>query len=254
MLTRERCPACPVAGVGFGRRSYLACRAGAVTGGGPRGIICLGQYRAPTPRVAAAPSVIGPGAEKRSNLLKVNPVPLIRLQELMERTKGRPEIVIGLLDGPVAVSHPDLVSANAAVQGRMPYECRRSTSDACSHGTFVAGILVARRGSDAPAICPGCTLLVYPVFLERMRRCADKHSDRGGLGQRDCRDHRRGREGAEFEPRRHVPVSRPTARVASGDGPRRQAGSNRGGGRWQRAIPWRSPDHEPSLGCSCGGI
>jgi subtilisin family serine protease len=34
------------------------------------------------------------------------------------------------------------------------------------HGTFVAGILCARRGSPAPGICPGCTLLVRPIFLE----------------------------------------------------------------------------------------
>jgi subtilisin family serine protease len=40
------------------------------------------------------------------------------------------------------------------------------TSPACKHGTFVAGILVAKRGSAAPAICPGCTLLVRPIFLE----------------------------------------------------------------------------------------
>jgi subtilisin family serine protease len=34
------------------------------------------------------------------------------------------------------------------------------------HGTFVAGILSARRGSAAPAICPDCALLVRPIFTE----------------------------------------------------------------------------------------
>jgi subtilisin family serine protease len=34
------------------------------------------------------------------------------------------------------------------------------------HGTFVAGILSAKRGSLAPAICPECTLLVRPIFAE----------------------------------------------------------------------------------------
>jgi subtilisin family serine protease len=34
------------------------------------------------------------------------------------------------------------------------------------HGTFVAGILAAQRGSPAPAICPGCTLLVRSIFAE----------------------------------------------------------------------------------------
>jgi subtilisin family serine protease len=39
-------------------------------------------------------------------------------------------------------------------------------STACMHGTFVAGILSAKRGSAVPAICPDCTLLVRPIFTE----------------------------------------------------------------------------------------
>ena len=42
-----------------------------------------------------------------------------------------------------------------------------ASSIACQHGTFVAGILIARRGSSAPAICPDCTLLVRPIFPEK---------------------------------------------------------------------------------------
>jgi subtilisin family serine protease len=34
------------------------------------------------------------------------------------------------------------------------------------HGTFVAGILCAKRGSEAPAIAPNCTLFVRPIFAE----------------------------------------------------------------------------------------
>jgi subtilisin family serine protease len=37
---------------------------------------------------------------------------------------------------------------------------------AAAHGTFIAGMLVAQRGSGAPAICPGCRLLVRPIFFE----------------------------------------------------------------------------------------
>ena len=44
--------------------------------------------------------------------------------------------------------------------------CVRTDSVACRHGTFVAGILSARRNSLAPAICPDCTLLVRPIFAE----------------------------------------------------------------------------------------
>jgi subtilisin family serine protease len=44
--------------------------------------------------------------------------------------------------------------------------CTVPNSFACEHGSFVAGILSAKRDSAAPAICPGCTLLVRPIFTE----------------------------------------------------------------------------------------
>ncbi len=48
--------------------------------------------------------------------------------------------------------------------------CTQARSPACAHGTFVVGILSARRGSVAPAICPTCTLLVRPIFAETTLR------------------------------------------------------------------------------------
>ncbi len=85
----------------------------------------------------------------------------------MERSSGRPEVLIGLIDGPVAISHPDLNINNIReVSGSSPSACSRASSAACMHGTFVAGILCARRGSAAPAIAPNCTLLVRPIFPE----------------------------------------------------------------------------------------
>jgi subtilisin family serine protease len=50
--------------------------------------------------------------------------------------------------------------------GKTKGACSLADSLACTHGTFVAGILFARRGSAAPAICPGCTLLLRPIFPE----------------------------------------------------------------------------------------
>jgi subtilisin family serine protease len=85
----------------------------------------------------------------------------------MERTLGRPEIIIGLIDGPVAMNHPDLNTENIReLPGKLQGVCTTTRSFACIHGTFVAGILSARRGSSAPAICPNCTLLVRPIFSE----------------------------------------------------------------------------------------
>jgi subtilisin family serine protease len=85
----------------------------------------------------------------------------------MELTSGRPEVVIALLDGPVAADHPDLATENIReVPGGPHGRCAQPGSLACMHGTFVAGILSAKRGSRAPAICPDCTLLVRPIFGE----------------------------------------------------------------------------------------
>jgi len=92
---------------------------------------------------------------------------LVGLPRLMARTSGRPEISIGLIDGPVALDHPGLAAENIReVPGKLLASCADANDAACAHGTFIAGILVARRMSVAPAICPGCSLLVRPIFAE----------------------------------------------------------------------------------------
>jgi subtilisin family serine protease len=93
----------------------------------------------------------------------------------MERTVGRAEVTIGLIDGPVSADHADLATENLrALFSDRPSE--RAAGAARAHGTYVAGILSARRGSAAPAICPGCTLLVRPIFLEPTPAEADTPS------------------------------------------------------------------------------
>jgi len=85
----------------------------------------------------------------------------------MDLTSGRPEIRVGLIDGPVARGHPDLASDRIRqISGTSDTAAARANGDARTHGTFVAGMLSARRGSAAPAICPDCTLLVRPIFGE----------------------------------------------------------------------------------------
>jgi len=97
----------------------------------------------------------------------MTPFQLIRLTPLMERTSGRPEIVIGLIGGPVVMHHPELASQHIReIAGNGSGTCNQAESAACMHGVFVAGILSAKRGSVAPAICPNCTLLVRPIFAE----------------------------------------------------------------------------------------
>lgn len=85
----------------------------------------------------------------------------------MGLSSGSSDVAVALLDGPVDMSHPDLASASIRdVVGSQAGACMQLQSDACTHGTFVAGILAARRGSPAPAICPDCPLLVRPIFRE----------------------------------------------------------------------------------------
>lgn len=96
-----------------------------------------------------------------------SPLELSKLTGLMQRSSGSPAVKIGLIDGPIFTEHPDLARDNfREIHGRNR-TCTQSSSVACRHGTFVAGILSAKRGSIAPAICPGCVLLIRPIFSEQ---------------------------------------------------------------------------------------
>lgn len=97
----------------------------------------------------------------------MSPLELVGLPALMALSEGRIEIVVALIDGPVLLDHPDLTDAIIRdAPGKLKGTCARADTLACMHATFVAGILCARRGSVAPAICPGCTLVLRPIFAE----------------------------------------------------------------------------------------
>jgi len=100
------------------------------------------------------------------------PLDLVGLTPLMQRTVGRREIVIGLVDGPIDMGNANLtteaVREIATQTTGQTGRCSYPRSNSCRHGTFVAGILAAKRGSDAPAIAPECTLLLRPIFTEEV--------------------------------------------------------------------------------------
>jgi subtilisin family serine protease len=107
-------------------------------------------------------SQIGGSSPRRAG---VAPFDLVRLHGLMAATEGNPKIAIGLIDGPVAVEHSSLVTDRIrSVAGDDGAGCPTPAGAACGHGTFVAGILHAKRDSSTPGICPGCTLLLRPIF------------------------------------------------------------------------------------------
>lgn len=95
---------------------------------------------------------------------QVSPVTLVNLKPLMALTAGQPDMRIGLIDGPVATDHPELVRNYLKLMSGQS-ACKKRGA-ACRHGTLVAGILVSKRSSTAPAICPGCTVLVRPIFTD----------------------------------------------------------------------------------------
>ena len=98
-----------------------------------------------------------------------NALDLVGLGTLMRLSEGRPELVIGLIDGPIVMDHADLAgNAIREIPSKASGACSKANSLACLHGTFMAGVLVARRGSPAPAVCPSCTLLAYPIFADAL--------------------------------------------------------------------------------------
>jgi subtilisin family serine protease len=126
---------------------------------------CMRAQQRPIAALAAADSPADPwpnGPEGSGATLD-----LVRLRPLLDETAGSPDVRIGLIDGPVDRHHPGFAGANVRdVSPRVASDCSPPTSDACRHGTLVAGVLVAARGCGAPALCPGCTLLMRPIFLD----------------------------------------------------------------------------------------
>lgn len=99
---------------------------------------------------------------------------LVKLRPLMEESAGDPSISIGLIDGPVFSDHQALTSRSVKeIPGARRAACSNRQSAACRHGTFVAGMLSARRSSATPGICPDCTLYVRSIFAES----DDAHAD-----------------------------------------------------------------------------
>jgi subtilisin family serine protease len=97
----------------------------------------------------------------------MTPSDSVTLTPLMQLTSGRADVRIGLIDGPVAKSHPELANEHVReIADTGGSAGAHASGAACLHGTFVAGILSAKRESVAPAICPDCTLLVRPIFAE----------------------------------------------------------------------------------------
>jgi subtilisin family serine protease len=93
---------------------------------------------------------------------------LVRLPPLIDRTSGSADVVVGVIDGPVDVTHPDLAGARLGTAGcpTTAAGCDVRTSLACRHGTFITGMFAAGPQSAAPGMCPGCPVILRPIFCE----------------------------------------------------------------------------------------
>ena len=67
----------------------------------------------------------------------MDPLEEVRLLPLMERFRGKIEIGVGLIDGPVAMDHPDLAGGNIReVPAKLSGACGLAESAACTHYFF----------------------------------------------------------------------------------------------------------------------
>lgn len=82
------------------------------------------------------------------------------LDALMARGRGE-GVRIGLIDGPIAAAHPAL--AGAHIQSLQGVACKTG-SYACTHGTFIAAMLVGDRAHGVVGAAPAATLVHRPIF------------------------------------------------------------------------------------------
>jgi len=87
------------------------------------------------------------------------------LQLLWNDSLGDPEIVIGVLDGPVDTSHPCFQGANLThVETLVPGTPGGGRMTA--HGTHVASLIFGQPGGPITGIAPRCRGLIAPVFRD----------------------------------------------------------------------------------------
>ena len=124
------------------------------------------NYRRPGVTISRIQMTLTSPAIEMTASHTMNLLELVNLRPLMDLTRGEPDIVIGLVDGPVADVAQLAGGRTSRVSGATTMSCNDLSSASCIHGTFVASVLFAKRGSSAPAICPDCTLLLRPIFVE----------------------------------------------------------------------------------------
>ena len=99
----------------------------------------------------------------------MNQLKQIKLNSLMNISRGSPKVTVGIIDGPIDIKHAAFDEIQTVTVNK-DYDiiCHHpeTNNEACAHGTFITGILAAKRGVGAPSICPSCKFALRPIFLE----------------------------------------------------------------------------------------
>jgi subtilisin family serine protease len=86
---------------------------------------------------------------------------------LCGQAAGHSLVGIGLIDGPVALGLYALPYKRITVLDTSSSRlCSPHAGSACSHGTFMAGMLMGGRDSPSPGLCPECQLFSRPIFID----------------------------------------------------------------------------------------
>jgi subtilisin family serine protease len=89
---------------------------------------------------------------------------LAGLPSLMRLTRGRSDLVIGIIDGGVNTALPAF--AQARIQPAVDRAvCSHAAEATCVRATMVTSLLAANDDSPQPGICPGCTFALFPIFV-----------------------------------------------------------------------------------------
>ena len=72
---------------------------------------------------------------------------------------------VAVIDGPYHVAALSKILTQTPIRlGNS--SCAVTPSNACNHGTFIMGLLGARRDALIPGLCPDCRLLHVPLFID----------------------------------------------------------------------------------------
>jgi subtilisin family serine protease len=91
------------------------------------------------------------------------------LKDLHQDSLGEQEVVIAILDGPVALDHPALREADLSVLDTLVKD-PPGNGLMSRHGTHVTSLIFGQPGSGVLGVAPGCRGLIIPVFHEAPRR------------------------------------------------------------------------------------